>query len=125
MKSLVAPLEPFLDERAKHPVLLVETIEKSANVTLLAKHAISHMDGTFITSHDGPPREWTFRPPPAGHFVNGNLERYEVKRSFCAKFAQSFARHDPGGTACASSSVDVAISVQPRIASTNQSEDAA
>jgi len=32
--------------------------------------------------------------------VNGNLERHEVKRSFCAKFAQSFARHDPGGTAC-------------------------
>jgi hypothetical protein len=39
-------------------VLLVEAIEKSANVTLFAKHAISYVDGTFIASHDGPPREW-------------------------------------------------------------------
>jgi hypothetical protein len=39
-------------------VLLVEAIEKSANVTRLAKHAISHVDGTFVASHDGPPREW-------------------------------------------------------------------
>jgi hypothetical protein len=23
------------------------------------------------------------QPPPAGHFVNVNLEEYEVKRSFC------------------------------------------
>jgi hypothetical protein len=58
MKSLVAPRETLFDERAKHPVLLVEAIEKSANVTLFAKHAISYMDGTFIASHDGPPREW-------------------------------------------------------------------
>jgi hypothetical protein len=58
MKSLVTPREPLFDERAKHPVLLVEAIEKSANVTLFAKHAISYVDGTFITSHDGPPREW-------------------------------------------------------------------
>jgi hypothetical protein len=39
-------------------VLLVEAIEKSANVTLFAKHAISYVDGAFIASHDGPPREW-------------------------------------------------------------------
>jgi hypothetical protein len=58
MKSLVAPLEPLFDERPKHPVLLVEAIEKSANVTLFAKHAISYVDGTFIALHDGPPREW-------------------------------------------------------------------
>jgi hypothetical protein len=50
MKSLVAPLEPLFDERAKHPVLLVETIEKSANVTLFAKHAISYVDGTINAS---------------------------------------------------------------------------
>jgi hypothetical protein len=56
LKSLVAPLEPLFDERAKHPVLLVETIEKSANVTLFAKHAISYVDGTIIASHVRPPR---------------------------------------------------------------------
>jgi hypothetical protein len=43
-------------------VLLVEAIEKSANVTLLAKHAISYMDGT--TSHDGPPRMDFFASRP-------------------------------------------------------------
>jgi hypothetical protein len=64
MKSLVAPLEPLFDERAKHPVLLVEAIEKSANVTLFAKQAISYVYGTFIASHGGPP--W-FPPPPAQH----------------------------------------------------------
>jgi hypothetical protein len=80
MKSLFAPLEPLFDERAKYSVLLVETIEKSANVTLLAKHAVSDMDGTFIACHDGPPREWIFRPPPAGHFKNVILEGNEVKR---------------------------------------------
>jgi hypothetical protein len=62
MKSLVAPLEPLFDERAKHPVLLVEAIEKSANVTRLAKHAISDVDGTFIPSHDGPPRDSAANP---------------------------------------------------------------
>jgi hypothetical protein len=36
-------------------VLLVEAIEKSANVTLFAKHAISYVYGTFIASHGGPP----------------------------------------------------------------------
>jgi hypothetical protein len=45
-------------------VLLVETVEKSANVTLLAKHAISYMDGTFVIFHHGPPREWIFGPHP-------------------------------------------------------------
>jgi hypothetical protein len=37
-----------------------------------------------------------FRLPPAGHFVNVSLEEYKVKLSFfSAKFAQSFAAHDP------------------------------
>jgi hypothetical protein len=62
-------------------VLLVEAIEKSANVTLFAEHAISDVDGTFIAFHDRPPREW-ISASPAGHFVNGNLEGYEVKPSF-------------------------------------------
>jgi hypothetical protein len=65
MKSPLAPLEPLFDERAKHLVLLVEAIEKSANVTLFAKHAISYVYGTFIASHGGPP--WRMVPPPAPH----------------------------------------------------------
>jgi hypothetical protein len=65
MKSFLAPLEPLFDERAKHLVLLVEAIEKSANVTLFAKHAISYVYGTFIASHGGPP--WRMVPPPAPH----------------------------------------------------------
>jgi hypothetical protein len=85
-------------------VLLVEAIEKSANVTLFAKHAISYVDGTFIASHDEPPREW-ISVPPEGHFVNVNLEEYEVKLSFAAKFAQSLARHDPSSAACVASAV--------------------
>jgi hypothetical protein len=63
MKSLVASLETLFDERAKHPVLFVEAIKKSANVTLFAKHAISYVNGTFIASHDGPPREWISAQP--------------------------------------------------------------
>ena len=66
-----------------------------------------------------------FRLPPAGHFVNGILEEYEVKPHFAGKFAQSLAPHDPGSAACASSSVYFATSVPPRIASTNRSDDAA
>jgi hypothetical protein len=38
-------------------VLLVEAIEESANVRLFAEHAVSYVDGTFVASHDGPPRE--------------------------------------------------------------------
>jgi hypothetical protein len=83
MKCLVAPREPLFDEGAKHPVLLVEAIEKSANVTLFAKHAISDVDGTFIVSHDGTSARNGFRLPPAGHSVNVKLGQYEVKLPFC------------------------------------------
>src|SRR5580698_5339613 len=72
MKSPVAVLEPLFDERAKHPVLLVEAIEKSANMTLFAKHAISDVDGTFIASHDVPPREWIPPPTWAAHSMKAN-----------------------------------------------------
>ena len=37
--SFVAPLKAISDERAKHPVLLVHAVEKSANVTVLAETA--------------------------------------------------------------------------------------
>jgi hypothetical protein len=90
MKSLVAPLEPLFDERAKHPVLLVEAIEKSANVTCFAEHAISYVDGTFIASHDAPPREWILPPTRAVHSMNKLYLAGEdgVQPWFCAEIAQ-------------------------------------
>jgi hypothetical protein len=57
MKSLVALLEALLDEGAQHPVLLVEAVEKSADVAVLAKHAARDMDWSFVASHLGPPRD--------------------------------------------------------------------
>jgi len=65
-----------------------------------------------------------FRLPPTGHFMNVNLEKCEVKLS-AAKFAQSFARHDPSGAARALSSVYLTTSAHPRIAITNRSDAAA
>jgi hypothetical protein len=68
MKGLVAAIEALLDEGAKHPVLLVEAIEKSANVTAFAKHAISDVDGTFVGLHGEPPPEWISVPAHAANF---------------------------------------------------------
>jgi hypothetical protein len=59
MKGLLTPFKPLFDERTKHSVLLVEAIEKSANVRLFAKNAISYVDGTFMELHDGPPSKLT------------------------------------------------------------------
>jgi hypothetical protein len=68
LKSLVAPLEPLFDERAKHPVLLVEAIEKKrkCDTVCQASHQLRVWD--FIASHGGPP--W-FSPPPAQHIPAG------------------------------------------------------
>jgi hypothetical protein len=52
----------------KGRAMLVEAIKKSANVALLAKHAISYVDRTFIASHDDPPRECIFRLSPRSTF---------------------------------------------------------
>jgi hypothetical protein len=128
MKSPVAPLKPLFDERAKHPVLLVEAIEKSANVTLFAKHAISYVDGTFIALHDGPPREWISAPTRAAHSMNVNPtwpRNMKSSPDFAAKFGLSLARHDPGSAACASSSASFATSVHPGTASTKRRDNAA
>ena len=48
VKGLFAPLEALFYERAKHPVLFVEAVEKTTNVTLIAKYAISYVNRTFI-----------------------------------------------------------------------------
>jgi hypothetical protein len=49
--SFVPPLKALLDERAKHPVFLVRTVEKSANVTVLTENALGASYGTTIRRH--------------------------------------------------------------------------
>jgi hypothetical protein len=51
VESFVATLEALSDERAKHPVLLVEVVEESANVTLLAENTPGASHGTAVRSH--------------------------------------------------------------------------
>jgi hypothetical protein len=41
------PIEALLDERSKHPVLLVDTVEKGADVTLAPEHSPGKPNGTF------------------------------------------------------------------------------
>jgi hypothetical protein len=53
VRSLVAPLEAIFEERAKHPVLLVDAVEESANVTLPAEMASGELYG-MIDSHISP-----------------------------------------------------------------------
>ena len=60
VKGLFAPLEALFYERAKHPVLFVEAVEKTTNVTLIAKYAVSYVDRTFIACSCAP-------PPRLGH----------------------------------------------------------
>jgi hypothetical protein len=46
VKGLFAPLEALFYERAKHPVLFVEAVEKTTNVTLIAqvRHQLRESD---------------------------------------------------------------------------------
>src|SRR5207245_5352020 len=55
VESFVPPVKAVFDERAKHPVLLVRTVEKSANVTALAENAPGTSHGTAVRSHVSPP----------------------------------------------------------------------
>jgi len=55
MKGFVPSLEALFDERAKHPVLLVEIVEKSANVTVLAETAPGTLHRAAVRFHVTPP----------------------------------------------------------------------
>jgi hypothetical protein len=55
VESFIPPVESLFDERAKHPVLLVETVEESANMTVLAENAPGTSHGTAVRSHISPP----------------------------------------------------------------------
>src|SRR5712664_110014 len=54
MESFFPPLEALFDERAKHPVLLVDAVEESANVTLSAEIASGEMYGMTLACHISP-----------------------------------------------------------------------
>src|SRR5438874_8324244 len=55
VEGLVPPVEALFDERAKHPVLLVEAVEESANVTVTAETAPGTLHGIAVCSHVSPP----------------------------------------------------------------------
>src|ERR1700758_1815916 len=55
MKGFVPTLEALFDERAKHSVLLVEIVEESANVTVLAETAPGTPQGAAVRFHVTPP----------------------------------------------------------------------
>src|SRR6266567_3396316 len=54
MESFFPPLEALFDERAKHPVLLVDAVEESANVTLPAEIASGELYRMTLDCHISP-----------------------------------------------------------------------
>src|SRR5438270_9855073 len=55
VEGLVRAVKALFDERAKHPVLLVEAVEESANMTMLAETAPGTLHGTAVRTHFLPP----------------------------------------------------------------------
>jgi hypothetical protein len=55
VKGFVPPFEALFDERAKHPMLLVEAVEESANMAVLAETATGTANGVAVRSHVSPP----------------------------------------------------------------------
>jgi len=51
---LFAPVEAIFEERAKHPVLLVDAVEESANVTLPGEIASGKLHGMIFGFHISP-----------------------------------------------------------------------
>src|SRR5437879_2090387 len=54
MESFFPTLEALFDKRTKHPVLLVDAVEESANVTLPAEIASGEMYGMTLVCHISP-----------------------------------------------------------------------
>jgi hypothetical protein len=50
VEGFVPPIEALFDERAKHSVLLVEVVEESANMTVLAERGPGTSHGTAVDS---------------------------------------------------------------------------
>jgi hypothetical protein len=54
MESFFPTLEAIFDERAKHPVLLVDVVEEGANVTLPGEIASGKLHGMSLGCHISP-----------------------------------------------------------------------
>jgi hypothetical protein len=54
VESFVSPVKALFDERAKHPVLLVHTVKKRANVTALAENVPGTSHGIAVCPHTSP-----------------------------------------------------------------------
>src|SRR5438445_5257680 len=55
MESLIPLVEAVFDERARHPVLLVDAVEESADVAVWAEHASGKPHGAVSGYHVSPP----------------------------------------------------------------------
>src|SRR5437764_15402428 len=55
VEGLVPAVKALFDERAKQPVLLVEAVEESGNMTMLAETAPGTLHGTAVRTHFLPP----------------------------------------------------------------------
>jgi hypothetical protein len=55
VEGFIPLLETLFDERTEHPVLLVEIVEESANVPVLAKTVTGALHGTATRCHVSPP----------------------------------------------------------------------
>src|SRR5258707_7633812 len=54
MEGFIPPVEAIFEERAKHPVLLVDAVEECANVTLPAEIASGELHGMTLVCHISP-----------------------------------------------------------------------
>jgi hypothetical protein len=54
VESLFSPVETLSDERAKHPVLLVDAVEESANVTSSTESTSGKLDRMIVILHGLP-----------------------------------------------------------------------
>src|SRR5438128_4413694 len=49
VESFLSPVKAFFDERAKHPVLLVDAVEERADVTFAAERPPGKLDGMLVS----------------------------------------------------------------------------
>src|SRR4051794_31864437 len=66
MEGFFPPLDALFDKRAEYPVLLVEVVEESANVPMLAEAAAGALHGTATCCHlSSPPSAGACQSRPA------------------------------------------------------------
>jgi hypothetical protein len=58
VEGLFSPVDAIFEERAKHPVLLVQAVEESTNMTSLGELASGKLHGLTLGSHISPPHTY-------------------------------------------------------------------